>query len=102
MHACVCMYLCMDVCMYGCVDVCTSVLYTYTRMCMYYMCLGVCLNTCMCTVGCLYEFKCMVMCYSDSDPFRRSELSNRRPKTRFRFMPDVDPIHRRFEDRSMG
>ena len=49
--------------------------------CMYYICLGVCLNTCMCMVGCSYEFKYMVMCYSDPDPFRRSELSNRRPRT---------------------
>ena len=77
----------------------------YVGVCVYlytYICLGVCLNTCMCTVGCSYDFKCVVMCDSDPDPFRRFELSNGRPRTWFRFVPIMYPIHRQFEDRPMG
>ena len=69
-------------------------LYTYicgcTRMFMRVYC-GVytCMRVCLC------EFMCLVACCSVSYSFGETW-------TRFKVVPDVDQIHRRFEDRFMG
>ena len=50
----------------------------------------------------LYLFVCSVACYSVSDPFGEIRTQLQETRTRSRFVLVVDPIHRRFENRSMG
>jgi len=61
--------------------------YTYVHV-------HVCKRVFMCT--CIHEY--LIACYSILDSFVRSELGNKRLKV----VPVMDPIHRRFEDWSMG
>ena len=79
-------------------------MYVYTCICMYviicrcipvYVC-GVCRCTCAYLYSC--EFMFSVACCSVSNSPVRSELGNRR----FEFIPVVDPIDWKFEDRLMG
>jgi len=97
---CVCVWVC--VCYIKCI-------------CMYIMCViifGVYVYMmCMHEIECIHVYVCMCVCYiimcmtpwviaccSDLDSFVRSELGNRRSRLRVR----CDPMHWRFEDRSMG
>jgi len=51
----------------------------------------------MCTYVFVYQRVWLVVCYNISDWLGRSELGNERSG----FVSVVDPIHRRFEERSM-
>jgi len=67
--------------------------YSGVYACVYMYISGVCT----CTGACLDEFMCLVACCSDLDPF--GEIRTR--YWRFGVVLVMDPIHRRFEDRSV-
>ena len=97
-------------------------MYVYMNVCYNYfhlsnylyinICVGVCIYVCLCIivwvctcvtilcVGVNFPFLslCFVACYNDSDSFVWSELGNKS----FGFVPVMDPIHKWFEDRTIG
>ena len=76
--------------------------YLYTYICGYTrMIMRVYCGVYTCTRVCLCEFMCLVACYSVSDRLVRSGPLQE-IRTRFGFVLVVDPIHRGFEDRSIG
>ena len=81
------------VCMYVGVPVgvCTCSMLVWVHVWVYYECVLIPLPFCV--------FGCVLQCFGfvrwDSDSLQKI-------RTRFRFVPVMDPIHRRFENQSMG
>ena len=88
----VCIYIYVHMRAWNCVCMCILV-YTYVYVCTWvYTYVSVCSGMCL---ACIYVYMyVLVACYSVSDPF--GEI-----RARFGFVLVVDPMYRRFKDRSM-